>query len=131
MTNPDGARCVAIGVAICRNGLARIFANTRSNGPCLAKSGAESPTAAMVFTRPPVPLSRALSRATRTASGSMSLASTFTRNAFAAAMASTPVTASHQHGIEQQQTAARGAMMAGAERQRGLDLDAELVGRHL
>ena len=31
--------------------------------------------------------------------------------------------------IEQQQAAARGAVMAGAERQRRLDLDAELVGR--
>ena len=32
--------------------------------------------------------------------------------------------------IEQQQAAARGAVMAGAERQGGLDLDAEFVGRH-
>ena len=31
--------------------------------------------------------------------------------------------------IEQQQAAARGAVVAGAERQRRLDLDAELVGR--
>ena len=31
--------------------------------------------------------------------------------------------------IEQQQAAARGAVMAGAERQRRLDLDAELVGQ--
>ena len=35
-----------------------------------------------------------------------------------------------QDFIEQQQAAARGAVMAGAERQRRLDLDAELVGRH-
>ena len=35
-----------------------------------------------------------------------------------------------QHMIEQQQAAARGAVMAGAERQRRLDLDADLVGRH-
>ncbi len=33
--------------------------------------------------------------------------------------------------IEQQQTAARGAVVTGAERQRGFDLDAELVGRHV
>ena len=32
--------------------------------------------------------------------------------------------------IEQQQAAARGAVVAGAERQRRLDFDAELVGRH-
>ena len=35
-----------------------------------------------------------------------------------------------QHLIEQQQAAAGGAVMAGAECQRRLDLDAELVGRH-
>src|SRR5260370_2042328 len=40
-----------------------------------------------------------------------------------------PRTISLQHGIEQQQAAARGAMMADAERQRRLDLDAGLVGR--
>src|SRR6266849_6834308 len=91
MTSADAARCFAIGVAICRKGLARIFASTRSNRPWPAKSGAENPTAAIVSTRSPAPLSRALSRATRAASGSMSLASTFTRKAFAAAMASTPV----------------------------------------
>ena len=34
-----------------------------------------------------------------------------------------------QHVIEQQQAAARGAVVAGAERQRRLDLDGELVGR--
>ena len=36
-----------------------------------------------------------------------------------------------QHFVEQQQAAARGAVMPGAERQRRLDLDAELVGRHV
>ena len=36
-----------------------------------------------------------------------------------------------QHLVEQQQAAAGGAVMAGAERQRRLDLDAELVGRHI
>ena len=36
-----------------------------------------------------------------------------------------------QHLIEQQQAAARGAVMAGAERQRRLDFDADLVGRHV
>ena len=40
-----------------------------------------------------------------------------------------PRTPGLQHMIEQQQAAARGAVMAGAERQRRLDLDAELVGR--
>jgi len=35
-----------------------------------------------------------------------------------------------QHMVEQQQAAPRGAVMAGAERQRRLDLDAELVGRN-
>ena len=35
-----------------------------------------------------------------------------------------------QHMVEQQQAAARGAVMAGAEGQRRLDLDAELVGGH-
>ena len=37
---------------------------------------------------------------------------------------------SFQDVIEQQQAAARGAVVAGAERQRRLDLDAELVGRN-
>ena len=70
----------------------------------------------------------------------MSLASTLFCSALAAAMASTPVpvpTSSTrrgqvrlQHLVEQQQAAARGAVMAGAERQRRLDLDADLVGRH-
>ena len=88
----------------------------------------------------PAPLSRAFSRATRTEGGSMSLASTRSCSALAAAMASTPVPVPRsstrrgrqrlQHMIEQQQAAARGAVMAGAERQRRLDLDAELVGRH-
>ena len=77
MTNPDGARWAAISVAICRSGLARIFASTRSNGPRLANCGAENPVASIVVTQLPEPLSRALSRATRTDSGSMSLASTF------------------------------------------------------
>ena len=40
-----------------------------------------------------------------------------------------PRTVRLQHMIEQQQAAARGAVMAGAERQRRLDLDAELVRR--
>jgi len=35
-----------------------------------------------------------------------------------------------QHKVEQQEAAARGAVVAGAERQRRLDLDAELVWRH-
>ena len=71
----------------------------------------------------------------------MSLANTFIRNALAAAIASTPVPVPRsstrrgrqrlQHMIEQQQAAARGAVMAGAERQRRLDLDAELVRRNL
>ena len=70
----------------------------------------------------------------------MSLASTASCSAFAAAMASTPVPVPRsstrrgrlrlQHLIEQQQAAAGGAVMAGTERQRRLDLDAELVGRH-
>jgi len=61
------------------------------------------------------------------------------RNAFAAAIASTPVpvpTSSTRRGRQasaldpQQQATARGAVMAGAERQRRFDLDAELVGRN-
>ena len=69
----------------------------------------------------------------------MSLASTFSCSALAAAIASTPVPVPRsstrrgrqrlQDMIEQQQAAARGAVVAGAERQRRLDLDAELVGR--
>src|ERR1019366_7935267 len=36
-----------------------------------------------------------------------------------------------QHMVEQQQAAARGAVVTGAERQCRLDLDTELVGRYL
>ena len=75
----------------------------------------------------------------RTASGSMSQASTGTRNAFAAAMASTPVPvpmsrmrpgdARFSDPVQRQQAAARRAVMAGAEGERGLDLDADPVCR--
>ena len=70
----------------------------------------------------------------------MSLASTARCSALAAAIASTPVPVPRsstrcgcvrlQDMIEQQQAAARGAVMAGAEGERRLDLDAELVWRH-
>ena len=70
----------------------------------------------------------------------MSLASTLIRSAFAAddrqhagagaEVEHAPRAIRLEHVIEQQQAAARGAVVAGAERQRRLDLDAELVGRH-
>ena len=72
---------------------------------------------------------------------SMSLASTLPCSALAAAIASTPVPvprSSTRRGLvglqdvaEQQQAAAGGAVMAGAEGERRLDLDAELVGGDL
>ena len=58
MTNADGARCRAIGVAICRNGLARIFASTRSNGPRAANNGAENPLAPLTAAIAAQPLNR-------------------------------------------------------------------------
>src|SRR5882724_6023156 len=101
MTSADGARCRAIGAASCRNGLARIFASTRSNGAAATNWGAEKPVARIACTRCPATFSRAFSRATCTEGGSISLASTFPCSAVA----------------------------AGAECQRRLDFDAELVGR--
>ena len=68
----------------------------------------------------------------------MSLAMIRVRKAFAAAIASTPEpvpTIEHARArrrrlarvVERQQAAARGAVMAGAEGQRRLDLDADVV----
>jgi hypothetical protein len=83
----------------------------------------------------PARLRRALSRATTTAFGSISLANTRLRSRRAAAMASTPepVPTSRMrrgNGVERQQASARGAVMAGAEGERGLDLDADPMRRN-
>ena len=98
----------------------------------------------MISTSAPAWLSRALVRATRTATGSMSVASTRRCRARAAAMARTPlpVPRSSRRGagctlapgaanpVECQEAAAGGTVMAGAERERRLDLDPDPVDRN-
>ena len=74
------------------SGASRILAKHQiERRACLKARGAQARLRAEHSTSGATPLRRAFSRAMRTASGSMSLASTGTRNAFAAAMASTPV----------------------------------------
>ena len=134
------------------SGPSRMLAKTRSNGARARRCARATPSALTTSTIAPARLSRALARATRTALGSMSVASTRCRSARAAAMASTPlpVPRSRMHcarspgvarrvrasaarfaePVERQQAAARGAVMAGAEGERRLDLDADAVGRN-
>ena len=141
MSSADGARCRAIGVAICRNGLARIFASTRSNGRALSNCGAENPVAWMVLTRSPVPLSRAFSpghlHRKRIDVACQQLDTQRLRRRYrqhagaGAEIEHAARTIGLQHMIQQQQAAAGGAVVAGAERQRSLDLDADLVRWHL
>ena len=127
------------------SGPSRILAKTRSNGARGTDRCARStPSACTTSTSAPARLSRALSRAARTARASMSVASTRRRSARAAAIASTPVPVprsrmrrvrflrgrsralhDRSESIERQQAAARGAVMAGAEGERRLDLDAD------
>ena len=118
----------------------RILANTRSNGArARNRCGRKARRRARIRPARRTPLRRAFSRAMRTASGSMSLASTGTRSALAAAIASTPVPVpisrmrrgrrSLQQSVQRQQAPARGAVMAGAEGERRLDLDADPVRR--
>ena len=137
----SGARCAAIAGAICRSGSARIFASTRSNGARARNCGAEKPVAQIDSTKFPTPFNAAFSRATIADTridvagqhvSPQRLGRGDSENAGAGAeIENAPWHLAPQHLIEQQQAAARGAVMTGAERQRGLDLDAELVRRHM
>ncbi len=134
-------RCADIAGAICRSGLARIFASTRSNGARARNCGAEKPVAQIELDKIADGVQRGIlprhDRRTRidVAGQHFSpqrLGRGDSENAGAGAeIENAPRHLAAQHLIEQQQAAARGAVVAGAERQRGLDLDAELVRRHV
>src|SRR5262249_36760360 len=81
------------------------LAKTRSNGARRRRRDAFTPAACANSIQPRVPLRRALARPVCTARASMSLASTVTRSAFAAAIASTPLP------LPRSSTRARGALL--------------------
>ena len=125
------------------SGPSRILAKTRSNGARARIAGAATPSAFMISTKPPARLSRALARATRTALGidvgrqhapTQCAGGGDGEHARAGAeIENAPSSAADQRlaqPVERQQAAARGAVMAGAEGQRRLDLDADAIERH-
>ena len=139
MTSADGARCRAIGAANCRNGLARIFASTRSNGAaCSELRRREAGGADRLHQMPrhvqPRIFAGDLHRGRIDIARQHLLVQRLGRRDRQHAGAGAEIehaarTPRFQDMVEQQQAAARGAVVAGAERQRRLDFDAELVGR--
>jgi ribosomal protein L11 methyltransferase len=85
-----GMSCRAIGAASFCSGRSRMFAIARSNGARVISSRECRSPARTAVTSEPTPLRCALARVLTMARGSMSVASTGTRNNFAAAIASTP-----------------------------------------
>ena len=136
---PPGARMPRIGAARRCSGPSRMLAKTRSNGARARMAGVVTPFACMNVMRGGAVEAGIIARDAHGRGVDVGRDDTAPQ-ARAAAMARTPVpvpTSRMRRGmprpanvIEREETAARRAVMAGAEGERRLDLDADTIWRH-